>query len=303
MMKVFITGVNGQLGFDSVKYFLKSGAEVVASDITECYSGIKDETMDSVPYVKLDITKTTDVLEVITVQKSDVILHCAAYTAVDAAEEEENSKIAYEVNVKGTENIVKAAKSIDAKMIYISTDYVFEGLGENPYSSDCKDFFPKSVYGSTKLEGEKKVSQNLDKFFIVRISWVYGLNGKNFVKTMLALSQKYDTLRVVCDQIGNPTYTADLAVLLFEMAQSDKYGFYHATNEGEFISWYTFAKEIFKLSKKDIEVIPVTTKEYGVTKAERPLNSRLDKSKLIKNGFSPLPLWQDALKRYIELIT
>ncbi len=301
-MKAFITGVNGQLGFDTAKYFVGKGVEVVASDITERYSGMQDAVMESISYIKLDITKASDVLRVIIAKKPEVIVHCAAYTAVDAAEEAENSKIAYEVNVKGTENIAKAAQIIGAKMLYISTDYVFEGIGEQPYEADCKNFAPQSVYGRTKLEGERLVSQLLEKFFIVRIAWVFGINGKNFVKTMLALSEKYDTLRVVCDQIGTPTYTGDLAPLLFEMAQSDQYGFYHATNEGGFISWYTFALEIFKLANRRINVLPVTTSEYGVSKAKRPFNSRLDKSKLTQKGFSCLPTWKDALDRYIKLI-
>jgi dTDP-4-dehydrorhamnose reductase len=232
----------------------------------------------------------------------DVVIHCAAWTAVDAAEDEDKQAKVKAVNVDGTRNIAKVCKKLDCKMVYISTDYVFNGQGEEPWKPDCKDYAPLNVYGETKLEGELAVSGLLDKFFIVRIAWVFGVNGGNFIKTMLRLSETHDTLKVVSDQIGTPTYTYDLARLLVDMIETEKYGYYHATNEGGFISWYEFACEIFKQAGKNVNVIPVTTAEYGVSKAARPFNSRLDKSKLIEAGFTPLPTWQDALTRYIEII-
>lgn len=250
----------------------------------------------------MDITDVNSVNNVLEEVMPDVVIHCAAWTAVDAAEDDENRNKVYLVNAVGTKNIANACKKINAVMMYISTDYVFSGLGSDPWKPDCKDYNPLNVYGETKLAGELAVSSILDKFFIVRIAWVFGQNGNNFIKTMLRLSEKYSEIRVVRDQIGTPTYTYDLARLLVDMIQTDKYGYYHATNEGGYISWYDFACEIFKQSKKDIRVIPVTTSEYGLSRAKRPFNSRLDKSKLIEKGFSPLPARTDALKRYLNLV-
>lgn len=295
-MKLFVTGVCGQLGYDVVKEVLRRGYCCVGSDIADSCDNI------NTPYVKLDITDRGAVKQCLLSIKPDVVVHCAAWTAVDAAEDEENIPKVKAVNVCGTENIAEVCKELDCKMIYISTDYVFNGQGETPWSADCKDYAPLSVYGKTKLEGELKVSSVLDKYFIVRIAWVFGVNGKNFVKTMLNVGRRFDTLRVVNDQIGTPTYTFDLARLLVDMAESDKYGYYHATNEGGFISWYDFTCEIFSLAGIESKVMPVTTEEYGISKAARPFNSRLDKSKLAENGFEPLPHWKDALKRYLEVI-
>ena len=245
----------------------------------------------------MDITDDAACKRVITEAAPDAVIHCAAWTAVDAAEDNEERVRA--VNAKGTENIARVCKATGAKMMYISTDYVFDGQGEIPWQPDCKDYAPLSVYGRTKLEGELAVAGLLEKYFIVRIAWVFGLNGKNFIKTMLGLGQKYNSLRVVCDQIGTPTYTYDLARLLVDMIETEKYGYYHATNEGGYISWADFAKEIFLQAGMNTKVIPVTTAEYGLSKAVRPFNSRLDKSKLTEQGFEPLPEWKDALKRYL----
>jgi dTDP-4-dehydrorhamnose reductase len=254
------------------------------------------------PYEMLDITDAEAVEQVITRVKPDVVVHCAAWTAVDLAEDADKIEKVRAINATGTANIAAVCKGLDCKMIYISTDYVFDGQGEAPWEPDCKDYKPLNVYGQTKLEGELAVANTLEKFFIVRIAWVFGLNGKNFIKTMLALSEKYDTLRVVCDQIGTPTYTLDLSRLLVDMALSEKYGYYHATNEGGFISWYDFAVEIFRQAGKQTAVLPVTTAEYGLSKAARPFNSRLDKKKLADSGFEPLPDWRDALARYLKEI-
>ena len=284
-MKVLVTGVKGQLGFDVLKELKKRGYDAVGVDINE-----------------MDITDAEKVTEVITDVNPDVVVHCAAWTAVDAAEDEENIPKVRAINVSGTQNIADVCKNINCKMIYISTDYVFNGLGTEPWQADCRDYDPLCVYGQTKLEGELAVSQTLDKYFIVRIAWVFGKNGNNFIKTMLNVGKKFDTVRVVNDQIGTPTYTYDLARLLVDMAETDKYGYYHVTNEGGYISWYDFTCEIFKQVGYDTEVVPVTTKEYGLSKAARPFNSRLDKSKLTENGFKPLPVWQDALERYLKEI-
>lgn len=208
----------------------------------------------------------------------------------------------FAVNVEGTKNIARICKEIDAKMVYTSTDYVFDGQGTEPWKPDCKEYAPLNIYGQSKLDGELAVSEILDKYFIVRIAWVFGTNGNNFIKTMLKVGKKFDTLRVVNDQIGTPTYTYDLARLLVDMIETDKYGYYHATNEGGYISWYDFACEIFRQAGYLTNVNPVTTEEYGISKAKRPFNSRLDKTKLVENGFTPLPDWQDALKRYLDEI-
>lgn len=304
-MKVFVTGVMGQLGHDVVNELLKRGYEAVGSDIAD--APIEDGSVDcgsgKVRYVKLDITDEAAVTKAVEDVKPDAIIHCAAWTAVDAAEDEENKDKVFAINADGTQYIAKAAKDNDCKMMYISTDYVFDGAGSTPWDADCTDYAPINVYGQSKLMGEKAVKNTVDKFFIVRIAWVFGDNGNNFVKTMLKLADKYDELRVVDDQIGTPTYTYDLSRLLVDMIETDKYGYYHATNEGGYISWCDFAKEIFRQAGCSVKVNPVTTAEYGISKAARPFNSRLDKSKLKEMGFEPLATWQDALKRYIEKIT
>ena len=302
-MKIFVTGVGGQLGHDIVNELASRGIAAVGSDIAPVYSGIADgSAVTSAPYVQLDITDAAAVTAVLAQVKPDAVIHCAAWTEVDAAEDRENIPKVRAINAAGTKNIADACKTLDCKMVYISTDYVFDGQGETPWQPDCKAYAPLNVYGQTKLEGELAVSETLDKYFIVRIAWVFGLNGNNFIKTMLKLADKYDSLRVVSDQIGTPTYTLDLSRLLVDMVLSDKYGYYHATNEGGYISWYDFAREIFRQAGKAVAVTPVTTAEYGLSKAARPFNSRLDKSKLVQNGFTPLPIWQDALARYLKEI-
>ena len=303
-MKVFVTGVCGQLGHDVMNELARRGYEGIGSDIAPEYSGVADGTyVTTAPYIQLDITDEAAVSRVFAEVKPDAVIHCAAWTAVDLAEDEDKQEKVYAINGLGTRYIAKACKQLGCKMMYISTDYVFNGQGETPWEPDCKDYAPLSVYGKTKLEGELAVSGLLEKYYIVRIAWVFGLNGKNFIKTMLSLGQKYDSLRVVCDQIGTPTYTLDLARLLVDMIETEKYGYYHATNEGGYISWADFAKEIFCQAGMDTQIIPVTTAEYGLSKAARPFNSRLDKSKLVEQGFEPLPTWQDALKRYLKEIT
>ena len=302
-MKVFVTGVAGQLGHDVMNELASRGYTGVGTDLAESYSGIQDGTyVTMAEYVSLDITNKEAVMNTIKAIKPDVVVHCAAWTAVDLAEDEDKQEKVKAINVDGTQNIAAACKVIDAKMVYISTDYVFDGQGTTPWQPDCKDYKPLNVYGETKLGGELAVSNTLSKYFIVRIAWVFGKNGNNFIKTMLNVGKKFDTLKVVNDQIGTPTYTYDLARLLVDMIETDKYGYYHATNEGGYISWYDFACEIFKQAGYTNNVIPVTTKEYGLSKAARPFNSRLDKSKLVENGFKPLPTWQDALKRYLQEI-
>ena len=301
-MKIFVTGVAGQLGHDVMNELIRRGHEGVGSDIAPQYSGIADgSAVTAAPYVPLDITDAAAVEQALTAVKPDAVVHCAAWTAVDMAEDDDKVVKVRAINAGGTANIAKVCKALDCKMVYISTDYVFDGQGTEPWQPDCRDYKPLNVYGQTKLEGELAVSGTLDKYFIVRIAWVFGLNGKNFIKTMLGLSEKYDTIRVVNDQIGTPTYTFDLARLLVDMVESEKYGYYHATNEGGYISWYDFTCEIFRQAGvTNVNVIPVTTEEYGLSKAARPFNSRLDKSKLVKNGFSPLPDWKDALRRYLS---
>lgn len=309
-MKFFVTGVAGQLGHDVMNELSSRGFEGVGSDIHEKYSGMPDgSAVCSMPYVSLDITDSEAVSKVLGEVKPDVIVHCAAWTAVDLAEDDDKREKVFAINSRGTENIALAAKTLGSKLIYISTDYVFSGLGSEPWQPDCKDYAPLNVYGKSKLEGELAVSSNLEKYFVVRIAWVFGKNGKNFIKTMLNVAKTHDTLKVVCDQIGTPTYTLDLSRLLVDMSLTEKYGYYHATNEGGFISWYDFTKEIFRqasrmgrseYSDEKVTVIPVTTAEYGISKANRPFNSRLDKSKLVQNGFTPLPDWKDALSRYLS---
>lgn len=296
-MKVFVTGVGGQLGYDVMNELANRGHECVASDILP-----KEKIALSIEYVQLDITDKDTVEQTISKLQPDAVIHCAAWTAVDAAEDEANKTKVYAINVDGTRYIAEACKKADCKMVYISTDYVFNGEGTEPWQPDCKKYAPLNVYGDSKLKGELAVAEALKKYFIVRIAWVFGKNGNNFIKTMLNVGKKFDTLRVVNDQIGTPTYTYDLARLLVDMIETDKYGYYHATNEGRYISWYDFACEIFKQAGYATKVVPVTTAEYGLSKAKRPFNSRLDKAKLVENGFEPLPTWQDALQRYLQEI-
>lgn len=302
-MKVFVTGVGGQLGHDVMNELAKRGYEGIGSDIQSAYAGVADGTaVTQMPYVSLDITNKDAVRNILTQNKPDVVIHCAAWTAVDLAEDDDKRDKVRAINVDGTRYIAEVCKEIGAKMLYISTDYVFDGQGEEPWKPDCKKYNALNVYGQTKLEGELAVSELLEKYFIVRIAWVFGKNGKNFIKTMLNVGKTHDIVRVVNDQIGTPTYTYDLARLLVDMAESDKYGYYHATNEGGYISWYDFTKEIYRQAGYSTQVIPVSTAEYGLSKAARPFNSRLDKSKLSQNGFKLLPTWQDALARYLKEI-
>lgn len=294
-MLVFVTGVNGQLGYDTVKELLSRGHRVIGS-------GTAAECRCACEYCRLDITDTVAVNAALMRIKPDAVIHCAAWTAVDAAEDEENHSRVYAVNVDGTANIASACSALDCKLLYISTDYVFDGQGDEPWRPDCRTYAPLNVYGRSKLEGELAVASTVERFFIVRTAWVFGVNGKNFVRTMLELGRTHDSLRVVNDQIGTPTYTPDLARLLANMIESEKYGYYHATNEGGFISWYDFAVEIFRQAGYSVEVIPVSTAEYGLSKAARPFNSRLDKGKLTQCGFVPLPDWKDALSRYLNEI-
>ena len=310
-MKVLVTGVGGQLGHDVMNELAERGYEGIGSDIREVYSGIQDGTaVTSMPYVQMDITDAESVEKVMKEVHPDVMVHCA-WTAVDNAEDEDKRPIVKAINADGTKNIARMCRELDCKIVYLSTDYVFDGQGTEPWQPDCKDYKPLNVYGQTKLEGELAVAESLDKYFIVRIAWVFGKNGKNFIKTMLNVGKSHDTISVVNDQIGTPTYTFDLAKLLVDMIETEQYGYYHATNEGGYISWYDFTKEIFRqaaelgheeYSEDRLKVIPVTTEEYGVSKAARPFNSRLDKSKLAENGFKPLPVWQDALARYLKEI-
>ena len=288
------------------------GYKGIASDITPKYSGIQDNSpVTKSPYISLDITDQTAVNQILTEVVPDVVIHCAAWTAVDLAEDADKQETVKKINVDGTQYIASACKKLNCKMIYLSTDYVFDGQGTIPWKPDCKDYKPLNIYGQTKLLGEQAVANTLDKYFIVRIAWVFGQNGKNFIKTMLNVGKSHNKINVVNDQIGTPTYTFDLARLLIDMAESEKYGYYHATNEGGYISWYDFTKEIFRqavlLGHKEydenhITVTPVTTAEYGASKAARPFNSRLDKSKLTQAGFTPLPDWKDALQRYLTVV-
>lgn len=309
-MKILVTGVAGQLGHDIMNELARRGLDGIGSDLADTYSGTSDGTaVTTMPYIPIDLTDGEAAEARIIFEQPDAVIHCAAWTAVDAAEDEENQHKVRSINFGGTKNIARVCAQLNIPMMYISTDYVFDGQGTKPWEPDCQDYNPLNVYGSTKLAGERAVTSNLEKFFIVRIAWVFGANGTNFIKTMLNAGKNHTELRVVNDQIGTPTYTYDLARLLVDMIQTDKYGYYHATNEGGYISWYDFTKEIFRqaaelghpeYSEDRIHVIPVTTAEYGVSKAARPFNSRLDKSKLSANGFEPLPTWQDALRRYLQ---
>lgn len=303
-MLIFVTGVNGQLGHDVMNELHKRGHEGVGSDIAPAYKGIADgSAVTTLPYVSLDITDKEKVSAIIAKERPDAIIHCAAWTAVDMAEDDDKVSLVRAVNAVGTQNMAEAAKAVDAKLLYLSTDYVFDGQGTTPWQPDDKNYNPLNVYGQTKLEGELAVANTLNKFFIVRIAWVFGLNGKNFIKTMVNVGKTHDEVRVVNDQIGTPTYTYDLARLLVDMVETDKYGYYHATNSetepGGYISWYDFCVEIYKQYGLQTKVIPVTTAEYGLSKAKRPFNSRLDKSKLVEAGFAMLPDWKDAVRRYL----
>lgn len=292
-MKVFVTGGTGQLGYDCVKELFNRKYDVIAS------GGRGNANFNKVPYVQLDITDTYAVQKTIADIRPDAIIHCAAWTNVDGAEEPENRQKCNAINVQGTKNIARAAKIADAKMVYISTDYVFDGKGNRPWEPDDKCYAPLNVYGQSKLDGELAVVNILDKFFIVRIAWAFGLNGNNFIKTMIEIGKNHDTVRVVNDQIGTPTYTFDLARLLVDMIETEQYGYYHATNEGGYISWYDFCCEFYRQYGMETKVVPATTAEYGLSKAKRPYNSRLDKKKLMDAGFKPLPTWQDAVGRYL----
>ena len=300
-MKVFVTGVGGQLGHDVVNALIARSHDAVGSDIQPVYSDVDDgSAVVTAPYVQMDITDSAAVSKSISACKPDAIIHCAAWTNVDGAEAPENRDKVHAINAIGTENIARSAKAVDAKMMYISTDYVFDGQGERPWEPDDTCYAPLNVYGQSKLDGELAVRSILDRYFIVRIAWVFGLNGKNFIKTMINVGKTHDTVRVVNDQIGTPTYTLDLARLLVDMIETDKYGYYHATNEGGYISWYDFCCEFYRQYGLTTEVVPVTTAEYGLSKAARPFNSRLSKEKLVETGFEPLPNWKDAVKRYLS---
>lgn len=295
-MKVLVTGTSGQLGFDVMEELARRGYEGIGAD--------RSETDADFEHVRMDITDKDLVFKIVEGIRPDVIVHCAAWTNVDGAEDPEKLAAVRAVNVDGTRNLAEAAKEVDAKFVYISTDYVFDGEGSEPWKPDDKNYAPINVYGQSKLDGELEVSRILDKYFIVRIAWVFGRNGKNFIKTMIEVGKKHDVVKVVNDQIGTPTYTIDLARLLVDMIETDKYGYYHATNEGGYISWADFAEEIYKDAGMETKVERVTTDEYekiaGKTVAKRPFNSRLDKSKLTENGFELLPTWQDAVKRFIN---
>ena len=311
-MRVLVTGVGGQLGHDVMNELAGRGHEGIGSDLAEAYSGIQDDTaVTTMPYHAMDITNTMQVEKLFSEICPDAVIHCAAWTAVDAAEDEDNQDKVTRINETGTEAIAHACKKVGCKLLYLSTDYVFDGEGDTPWKPACKDYAPLNVYGRTKLGGELAVAEQLSRYFIVRIAWVFGVNGNNFIKTMLKIGKDHDRLTVVDDQIGTPTYTFDLARLLVDMIETEKYGYYHATNGGGYISWYEFAVEIFRQAaamgykeydREHLSVEPVTTAEYGLSKARRPFNSRLDCSKLEDNGFEPLPEWKDALQRYLQII-
>ena len=301
-MKVLVTGVNGQLGHDMMLELKRRNHEPIGSGSGTEYRG--SDGVAAMPYEQMTITDAENVKAVLNKVHPDAVIHCSAWTAVDAAEEEENREKVFSLNVTGTRNIAEACREIGAKLVYLSTDYVFDGQGTRPWQPDDKDYAPLNVYGQSKLEGEFAVRETLERAFIVRIAWVFGKNGKNFIRTMLNVAKTHDTVRVVNDQIGTPTYTADLARLLTDMIETERYGCYHATNAetepGGYISWYDFTCEIYRQAGRKVNVIPVSTEEYGLSKARRPFNSRLDKSKLLQEGFRPLPDWKDALSRYLK---
>lgn len=293
-MKILVTGAMGQLGRDVMDNLAARGHQGVGTDILPAAPNAPFE------YFGMDITDESAVSNAILALCPDAVIHCAAWTNVDGAEDRENYDRVMAINFRGTEHIAEACAKTGCKMVYVSTDYVFEGTGTAPWQPDDTAFAPLNVYGRSKLMGEEAVRKTVKKFFVVRTAWVFGLNGKNFIDTMLKLSDKYDTLRVVSDQVGTPTYTIDLARLLVDMAETERYGNYHATNGGGFVSWYDFACEIFRQANKTVHVVPVTTEEYGLSKAARPFNSRLGKEKLTESGFLPLPDWRDALARYLK---
>ena len=324
-MKVLVTGVGGQLGHDVMNELASRGYEGIGTDLAKEYSGMQDGTpVTAMPYLPLDITDRESVMRLVTELAPDAIVHCAAWTAVDLAEDEDKRALVKAVNVDGTKNMADAAAACGSKIVYLSTDYVFDGTGTRPWEPDDKLYAPLNVYGQSKLEGEKAVEEATDRFFIVRIAWVFGRNGKNFIRTMLNIGKNHDELRVVDDQIGTPTYTLDLSSLLVDMIGTDRFGYYHATNaelpaeeggytaEGTktgYISWYDFSKEIFRQAAllghseydgNHLKLTPVTTMEYGQSKAKRPFNSRLDKRKLTQSGFRELPDWRDALGRFLR---
>ncbi len=302
-MRFFVTGVSGQLGHDVMNELIARGHQGVGSATGPVYAGAQDgSAVCSAPYRSLDLCDRDVAADVLCEARPDAVVHCAAWTDVDGAEDEKNRERVRAINAAGTENVARACARLGCRMIYISTDYVFDGEGTEAWKPDCKEYRPLNFYGQTKLEGELAAARACDKLFIVRTAWVFGANGKNFVKTMLRLSENHGTLRVVNDQIGAPTYTRDLARLLVDMAETEKYGCYHATNEGGYISWYDFAGEIFRQAGREVTVLPVSTEEYGLSRAARPRNSRLDTGKLKEAGFAPLPAWQDALDRYLKEI-
>ena len=303
-MKVLVTGVNGQLGHDMMLELAQRGHDPIGSGSGSSYRGA--DRVASMPYEQMNITDAQNVCMVVEKIQPDAVVHCSAWTAVDAAEEEENREKVFRLNVCGTRNIAEACRDVGAKLVYLSTDYVFDGQGTRPWQPDDKNYAPLNVYGQSKLEGEFAVRETLERAFIVRIAWVFGKNGKNFIRTMMNVAKTHDTVRVVNDQIGPPTYTADLARLLTDMIETERYGCYHATNAetdpGAYISWYDFTCEIYRQAGLKVNVIPVSTEEYGLSRAKRPFNSRLDKSKLQLEGFRPLPNWKDALSRYLKEI-
>ena len=299
-MKVFVTGINGQVGYEVANVLAARGHCVCGSGRSGQYRGLKLD--GRVSYEPLDITDRAAVDTLIGHFRPDAVIHCAAWTAVDAAESPENFSAVHAVNVTGTENLAKAGSACGAKILYLSTDYVFDGTGTEPWKADDRNYAPLNVYGQSKLDGEIALASASERFFVVRTAWVFGANGNNFVRTMLRVGKTHDQVRVVCDQIGTPTYAKDLARLLADMTETEKYGYYHATNEGGYISWYDFCREIYRQGGLSTDVIPVTTAEYGLSAAARPFNSRLDRSKLAENGFRPLPVWQDALARYLKEI-
>ncbi len=290
-MKILITGVNGQLGYDLRRVLQARGHQVIGADLNVPEGGADHP---------LDITDEDAVMKLLQLTGPEGVIHCAAWTDVDGAEDPANRDMVRAINAHGTANVARAAKAADAAMMYISTDYVFDGRGTDPWQPDDRNFSPLNWYGETKLLGEQAVAETLDRFFIVRISWVFGKNGRNFVRAIMDAGRNHDKLRVVDDQIGTPTYTAHLAGLLGDMIETDRYGYYHATNEGGYISWYDFAREIVRQAGIHTAVEPVSTEEYGLRAAARPENSRLDKSKLREAGFSPLPDWREALADYLR---
>lgn len=291
-MRILVTGAGGQLGYDIMKELSRRGHEVIGTEVSAQKASL----------VQMDITDRGQVMAVMGQMRPEAVIHCAAWTAVDLAEDPENREKVFAINAEGTRNVAEAAKAVGAVIMYISTDYIFDGRGTEPWKPEDRTFHPLNVYGESKLAGEKAVEELSDRYFIVRIAWVFGVNGNNFVKTMMRIGASYDTIRVVNDQIGTPTYTEDLSVLLADMIVTDRYGIYHATNEGGYISWYDFACEIISAAGCSAKVVPVTSKEYGLSKAARPFNSRMDKSKLDRMGFARLPHWKDALARYLREI-